>query len=84
MDQENADPRMEIGARPRRAGCRRGVVPSKKKASPENQPSLGDEGTKSQSESGWLVGTGRSPKGTTGRPRERDGIRVTKQATGRM
>ena len=84
MDQESAYPRMEIGARARRAGCRRGVVSSKKKASPENQPSLGDEGTKGQSESGWLVGTGCSPKGTKGRPRKRDGFRVTQQATGRM
>ena len=84
MDEESAYPRMEIGARARRAGCRRGVVPGKKKASPENQPSLGDEGTKGQCESGWLVGTGRSPKGTKGRPRKRDRIRVTKQAAGRM
>ena len=59
MGKESAYPRMKIGARSRRAGCRRGVVPSKKKASPENQPSFGDEGTKGQSELGWLVGTGR-------------------------
>ncbi len=84
MDQESAYPRMEIGARSRRVGCRRGVVPSKKKASPENQPSLGDEGTEGQSESGWLVGMGRGPKGTEGRPRKLDGIRVTQQAAGRM
>ena len=84
MGKESADPRMKIGARARRAGCRRGVVPSKEKASPENQPSLGDEGTKGQSESGWFVCMGRSPEGTEGRPRKRDGIRVTQQAAGRM
>ena len=84
MDEESAYPRMEIGARARRAGCRRGAVPSKKEASPEYQPSLGDEGTKGQSESGWFVGVGCGPKGTKGGPRERGGIRVTQQATGRM
>jgi hypothetical protein len=84
MDQESAYPRMEIGAWSRRAGRRQGVVPSKKKASPENLPSLGDEGTKGQSESAWLVGMGRGPKGTEGLPRKRDGIRVTQQAAGRM
>jgi hypothetical protein len=77
MGKKGAYPRVKSGARARRAGCRRGVVPGKKKASPENQPSLGDEGTKGQSESGWLVCTSRSPKGTEGRPRKRGRIRVT-------
>ena len=77
MGKKGAYPRVKSGARARRAGCRRGVVPGKKKASPENQPSLGDEGTKGQSESGWFVCMGRSPEGTEGRPRKRGGIRVT-------
>ncbi len=83
MDKESVDPRIKIRAQPRRAGCR-GGVPCKKEASPENQPSLGVKGTKGQSESRRLVGMGSSPKGTKGRPRKRDGIRVTKQAAGRV
>jgi hypothetical protein len=84
MNEEGAYPRMEIGAQPRRAGGRGRGVPRKKEASPENQPGLGDKGTKGQSELGWFVGVGRGPKGTKGGPRERGGIRVTQQATGRM
>ncbi len=80
VDKEYADPRVEIGARQRRAGSRGRCVPRKKEASPENQQGLGDKGTEGQSESRWLVGVGCSQKGPKGRPRQRDTILVMEQA----